>query len=184
MRTRFRSIAAALALPCLLVPSRNARADDAPSKPPAELDQMTAFVGSFRCEGKTLKSPLGGEHPTRASVTGKRDLDGFWLTLHYEEKKTKENPTPIKAVFYWGYDAGGKKFFGVMMNSLGGWVAQTSPGWDGEKMVWMGKATMDGREVLARDTFTKKSDREILHTGERSFEHTKWSVVDEETCKR
>src|SRR5207247_682307 len=74
--------------------------DDRGPRPPPEMDGLKKlFGGSWRCEGRMLASPIGPEHATRASSHGKLQLDGFWIVIEIEERKTSESPHPIRAEY-------------------------------------------------------------------------------------
>jgi hypothetical protein len=174
-----------LALTVLVVPSlaaAQAGAPPAPPKPAAELSQLKAFEGAWTCTGSAPESPFGPAHKTQATVTAAPDLNGFWYVMRYEEKTTAENPMAVKAMMFWGYDSAQKTFVGSCLDSFGGICHQTSPGWQGDGMVWTGAANMGGQKVGARDTFSLKSGT-LTHKGEIEM-GGKWSLLDEETCKK
>src|SRR5215471_18168141 len=92
-----------------------------PPKPAPEMKQLDFFVGSWKCDGKMLASPFGAEHPIKDTATGKADLDGFWVHVRIEEKKTKESPMPLKGNFQITYDPVDKKFHAIWNDNFGGW---------------------------------------------------------------
>lgn len=81
-----------------------------------------------------------------------------------------------------GYEAGAKTFQMIFVDNTGGSATQTSPGWEGDTMVWLGDGSMGGKKISARDTFTKKG-AELQHLGELQMDG-KWIVVQDEVCKR
>jgi hypothetical protein len=154
-----------------------------PPKPAPEMKQLDFFMGTWKCDGQMKATPMGGEHPMKTTATGKSDLDGFWVNVRVEEKKSKESPTPIKGNFQMTYDATGKKFHGLWNDNYGGWGNATSPGWEGDKISFTGDMYGMGQKMGSRDSFTKKSDKEMVHTGEMQM-GGKWMVLMEETCKK
>src|SRR4051794_9871327 len=70
-----------------------------------EMDQLKVFAGTWKCEGRTFAGPIGPEHPVQVTITGKPELDGFWMTMRREEKKSKDSPNPMKGSLMIGYDA-------------------------------------------------------------------------------
>jgi uncharacterized protein DUF1579 len=154
-----------------------------PPKPAPEMKQLDFFLGTWKCDGKMLANPMGPEHAMKTTATGKTDLDGFWVSVRVEEKKTKDSPMPIKGNFQMTYDAAGKKFQAVWVDNFGGWGPATSTGWEGDKMTFTGEMFGGGQKMGSRDSFTKKSDKEMVHVGEMQM-GGKWSTMMEETCKK
>jgi hypothetical protein len=106
----------------------------------------------------------------------------MWISGQVEEAAAKDNPHPYKGMMHMTYDAAAKNFMMLWVDNLGGWATQTSPGWVGDKMVWLGSGSMAGKKVTARDTFTKKG-ADLQHLGELELDGT-WIVVQDEVCKR
>src|SRR5687768_7647795 len=109
-----------------------------PPKPAAELEQIANFVGTWHCEGTIPESPFGPAHKTKTDVHIKKDLDGFWISGHVKEQKTKESPMPMEGHFHQSYDVGKKQFVMIWVDNFGGWATSTSAGWEGDKIVWTG----------------------------------------------
>ena len=154
-----------------------------PPKPAPEMKQLDIFLGNWKCDGSMKKSPMGPERAMQTSVSGKSDLDGFWVAVRVEEKKTKDNPMALKGNFNMTYDAATKKFEGLWNDNMGGWGHATSPGWEGDKIAFTGDMFMMGQKMGSRDSFTKKGDKELVHTGEFQM-NGKWIQMMEETCKK
>jgi hypothetical protein len=171
--------AALLATPFVLAQSP----PPGPPKPAPELSQLKFFDGTWHCDGANPASAFGPAHKTKATVKAGFELGGFWHTVHYEEAKTAENPTPIQGRGYWGYDAAAKSFISAWVDNMGGLAHQTSAGWQGDTLVWTGQSAMGGQRIPARDTFTKKPDGSLTHKGELQM-GGKWIILDEESCKK
>lgn len=154
------------------------------AKPPAELEQLKLFLGTWKCTGKHAASPaLGPEHPIAGTAQIKLDLDGYWQRFSYEEKKTSERPNGLKMVGVWGYDAAGKRFIRSAASNEGGWDSATSVGWVGEKMIWTGDLSGPQGRMPFRQRFSKKSDREWSYQFEVNPKGT-WVLVSEMVCKK
>jgi hypothetical protein len=164
-------------------PASTGHAGPAAPKPDAEMSQLKYFVGTWQCKGKAEATPMGPAHDTTSTVKIATDPGGFWVSGRYDENKTAANPMPYRFQFVWGRDAKDKKFDGWGFDSFGGTSKQESTGWDGDKMVWSGEATMGGQSSGARDTFTKKGNDEVVHMGEMQM-NGQWTKIDEETCTR
>jgi hypothetical protein len=152
-----------------------------PSGPPKEMAQLKYYEGTWSCHGSAPAGPMGPAHKSTSAVRVHGDLDGMWVSGRVEEATSKENPHGLKGTFHMNYDAAAKNFVIVWVDNSGGWAAQYSPGWEGDKMVWLGDGSMGGKKISARDTFTKKGT-EFHHLGELHMDGT-WVVVQDEVCK-
>jgi hypothetical protein len=112
-------------------------------------------------------------------VHATRAVGDLWIHVTYDENKSAENPSPVHAGVYMGYDAALKKFVQGCVDSFGGYCTQSSPGWNGDTLAFDGTANGTGKAETVRDTFVKKGANELTHTGEMGG-----SQVDTETCKR
>jgi hypothetical protein len=154
------------------------------AKPPSELDQLKFLLGKWRCEGKQFASPIfGPEHSFKALAENKADLDGFWDQFTYEEKKSKEHHG-FKVHGLWGWDQAGKHMVRAGASTDGNWDSATSPGLEGDQMVWTGEFSGPTGRLSFKHTFTKKSDKEWGHTLEIKDPTGKWTPTEDVTCKR
>jgi hypothetical protein len=113
----------------------------------------------------------------------KLDLDGFWYGGMVTEMKTASNKNPVKGMLHLTYDASAKQYVLVWLDNFGSWATETSPGWQGDTMVWTGDQMVMGEKATARDTFVKKSDREYTHKFELNMKG-QWGTIVDETCKK
>src|SRR6185369_6716550 len=120
--------------------------------------QMKFFEGNWRCEGKAPAGPMGPEHAYKSTFKVHKDMDGFFYAQEYEQKKSKENPMPVHAKGYVTYETGSKKLVFMGIDNVGGMVTETSPGWEGDKLIASGDGTAMGQKIGFRETFTKKGD--------------------------
>lgn len=153
--------------------------------PPAEMWQINSLAGNWTCTGKTFASPMmGPEHATEATVSATSELGGRWLVSHYREKKTAANAMPVDGDEYWTYDAGGKKWQRVAIDNMGGVSQGSATGWQTGTITWMNEGAMGGQKFRERDTFTKKSDREVFYKGDIQGKNGKWMPAWETTCRK
>jgi len=152
-------------------------------KPAAELDQLKVFEGSWRCEGKQPAGPFGPEQDYKSTLKGKKDIDNFWIAIEYDQKKSKTHPMPIKARGFLGYDPAAKKYVSIGADNTGGWINESSTGWEGDKLVFAGDGSMGGQKVSFRETYTKKNDKEITWNGEMKMGKD-WISVGSDSCKK
>jgi hypothetical protein len=152
-------------------------------KPATELDQLKLFEGNWRCEGKQPAGPFGPEHDYKSSFKAKKDIDNFWIAIEYDQKKSKAHPMPIKARGFLGYDPAARKYVSVGADNTGGWINESSPGWEADKLVFTGDGSMGGQKVSFRETYTKKNEKEMTWSGEMKMGKD-WVSVGNDTCKK
>jgi len=136
----------------------------APERPvPApEMANLAFFVGTFACDGEARATPMSTAHPMERTITGQIDLDGHWLFMRFLDRTTEDNPTPIRGNWQLTYDARAKGYVAVWTDNLGRWFPQTSAGWKGNTISFAGDFLLNEQKATVRDTFTKKSDSEML----------------------
>jgi hypothetical protein len=160
--------------------------DDEPGPPKvaAEMDQLKFFLGKWKCDGKAFATPMTGpEHTFKATAEAKADGGGHWQAFSYEEKKAKDHPG-IKIHGTWGWDAGNKRFVRAASDDMGTWDSATSPGLQGDKIVWTGELSGAMGKMPFHQSFTKKSDKEWSFAVEVKTPDGKWAPWDEVTCKK
>jgi hypothetical protein len=162
-----------------MAPTAPAMAPAGPPPPNPALAQLNFFAGSWQCAGTGYMDGKG--HPTGGRVTMGWELNGYFMSLRYEEQKTDVNPMPITAVEHWGYSDELKKLVAGQVDSMGGYGTQASVGWEGDKMVWVGDSHMMGTKMPSRDTFVRHGDNEVTHLGEMQ-QNGAWIKQDEERC--
>ena len=152
-------------------------------KPPAELDQMKALEGTWRCEGRAPASAAGPEHGYKSTWKFKRDLDNFWWAAEYQQTKAKSNPTPMKARGYLTYDPATKSFVMLGVDNMGGTSTESSSGWSGDTVTLAGDASMGGRKIPFREVITRHGDHEFTWRGEMRAA-SDWVTLGEDRCKK
>jgi hypothetical protein len=151
-----------------------------PAAPPAQLQALAAFEGTWACEA----TGTGTNPSARAEIAIRRDLGGFWLAGRAVERAGEE--ATHTRLFFWSYDEVLGKFVGGWLDSRGGWSAQTSIGWEGDDkdtLVFLGHVTATGEKVTARETFTRPQDGAFVRRYE-VLGFIEWSLVTEERCRQ
>jgi hypothetical protein len=148
------------------------------------LRELDFLGGNWQCEGIAYATPMGPEHPTRAAVSGRWQMDGQWLAITYAEKKTAQNAMPFSVNAFFGYDAEVKQLVVGSVDSGGGYSTAASPGMQGgDSLTFVGPWHMGGMTANGRDVFTKKSATEMTHTAEIE-QNGSWMKLGQETCRR
>jgi hypothetical protein len=181
-----RSIAgtlAAAACAALLPGALAVAAPDAPPRPAAEMSNLKAFDGSWTCEGKSEASPFGPAGTMKGTVKSQADLGGFWQTGHIKSTMAGM-PGSVEGMFHMTYDAGTKQYVLLWVDNMGAYSHETSPGWQGDKIVFTGDMSMGGKKMTVRDTFTKDAGgTSLTHAWEGQIDG-KWTALGSETCKK
>ena len=161
----FRPLVISLMLPCVGIGLAAAQ-DKGPARPQPspELRQLEFFVGTFACKGEAFKTPMTEPHPVERTIAGKMDLDGFWLFMRFDDTASAENPMPIRGNWQLAYNARERNFVAVWTDNLGRWFPQTSTGWEGNSIAFTGEFTLNDQRGVVRDSFTRKSEREMIMT--------------------
>lgn len=144
---------------------KTSAASPAVPKPNPALRQLDYFAGVWSCTG-TGYDDQGKGHPVVATATLRWELNGFFLGVHYQEKKTAANPMPIVDEEHWGYGEETKQFVAGVVDNEGGYGNKMTAGWDGAKLVWLGEYHTMGMKLPYRDAFTKKGDNELTDAGD------------------
>ena len=176
--TKFVAVAAAV---LLCGAAAHAAENAGPPRPAAEMAQLKPFAHFFACTGQTDASAFGPAHATATRVHAHDDLGGFWVSGMVREDKTAATPMPMEGVFHMTWDGANKQFLMLFVDNSGGWSQETSPGWNGDTMVWAGDGWMGGKKYSSRDTFTKKAAGALEHSWELNVDGT-WTPLGHETC--
>jgi hypothetical protein len=152
-------------------------------KPAAELEQLKMFEATWRCAGKQPAGPFGPEQEYKSVFKGKKDVDSFWISVEYSQKKSKAHAMPIITKGYVGYDPAAKKYVSLGVDNMGGSVTESSPGWEADKLIFTGDGQMSGQKISFRETYTKKGDKEMVWSGEMKMGKD-WIPVGTDTCKK
>ena len=148
-----------------------------------KLKELQPFVGTWQCSGMTFASPMGPEHPTKATVNGAWILNGSWVEVRYTEAKTSKNPHPYAVRMLLSYDQEPKAFVSGAVDNMTGYSVEQAPGWVSDKMRFAGLMHSGGATMKSRDIFTKAGKNEVIHESEMEM-NGKWVELDKESCKR
>lgn len=158
----------------------------APSATPTLSDQLSVekwFVGEWICEGEQHASPTAAAVKFTDKFTFEMALDGSWLTYHVDQ--TKGLLQGKRTLIGWiTWDANAKLHVRRDMNIGGTRVDVTTPGWDGDKLVFTGYMIANDEKLPIQQTFTQKGDAAydsaLIVTGAEG-KPTEW---EEESCKK
>ena len=187
------ALALATAVPCTLaqdvkgkpaqkpvVADKGAMAGMAAPKPAPEMAQLKFFDGSWSCAGDFPAGPMGPAQKTKSTVKSHTAMGGFWQV---GDVSMTSPGMSMQGTFHTTYDAGQKRYVMLWVDNMGGYAQQTSPGFEGDKLVYTGEGNMMGQKMQARDTFTKGADGSLKHSAEGQM-NGQWVSMGEEICHK
>lgn len=160
----------------------------APPKPAPELAHLKPLEGTWVCEGSAPAGAMGPGSPAmkyKSTLKTTKTWDGFGYKIAYEQKKSKEHPMHFSGEWNVGYDVSKKVFLFFWEDNMGSVGLQTVADWTGDNLVMTGDVSAFGQAVTARDTLTRKGDKELQWKGEMKFPNAPdFVVIGEDTCKK
>lgn len=153
------------------------------SQPVSRLAELSFFDGAWLGTGTFFFTASGRPKPIVMDIRNSTGYEGNWVITHTRERRTADNPAPLEATYFWGYDPARDVFVAEWFDSVGGRATQQSSGWDGDRLVFTGTMTSSGNSFTLRDTFTRRGHSRYHHIGEADF-GTGWTTVDEEEVRR
>jgi len=152
-------------------------------KPSRELAQLDFFRGKWACAGKQFRTAFGPEHTFQGSSEVSVAADGFWHLWLYQEERSAVH-LGVKVQGMWGWDAANKQFVRASGDSAGQWETQTSTGFEGDTLRWIGKSSGPLGSFDVRSTFTKQGDRQWSHALDFRLKDGDFVRLEEVTCKK
>jgi len=155
----------------------------APTGPPAEMQELNAFIGTWTCEGTFADSMAPPTIKMKSRLEFKPDLRGYWISGREERDKVVSPPGEERLLF-WSFDPVMHQYVGGWLNSRGGWSTQTSFGWMSDQLVMFGHVTALGNRLQGREIFKRPVDGAFARTYELLDPATnEWTRVAESTCR-
>jgi hypothetical protein len=157
-----------------------------PPKPPAELDEgFKYFAGNWKCD---TRMPAGSMGPGTPEVVGKSTVSfkkvekGWYYQGVYTMKKTKTTPG-MKGTFLISYQPAAKMYVITASDDMGGAAYETSTGYAGDTITFVGEGFMMGQKIKIRETMTRGPDKGAGHKYEADMGKG-FQLLGEDTCKR
>jgi hypothetical protein len=157
--------------------------EQAAPSPAPELAELAFFTGAWEADGTFHATPFSAEKPIAMRIDVEVVHRGFWIQTRTTEQPSADNPNPLTATYLWGYDPETGRFSAEWFDSNGGRASQTSTGWEGDRLVFLGQMTYGGYRFALRDTFTRRGGDAYHHLGEVDLGQG-WIPVDEEHARR
>ena len=161
-------------------PTRNPAPHSAQSQP---LSVERWFVGDWICTGIQHSSPDAPAVKFTDKFRFRMALDGSWLIyrLYQLEGPHKGQLTLIGAI---AWDANAHLHVRRDMNIGGSRMDMTSPGWEGDKIIWTGFMVTGDQKLPATQTFIAKSKTATYNTLQITDSDGKPVGWEEESCRK
>ena len=165
-----------------LAEGQHARAAAAQLRP-EQLSAEKWFVGDWICEGTQHTSPTGPGVEFIDRFSFRMALDDSWLIYRIDQLKgpLKGKQTLIGSSTW---DANAKVHVRRDMNIGGSRLDLTSPGWDGDKLIYTGYMVTGDEKLPVKHTFTKKGSAaydSALSVIDADGNPMRW---EEESCRK
>ncbi len=150
---------------------------------PQQLSVERWFLGNWICEGAQHDSRIGPGVQFTDRFSFNMALRGSWLIYHIDQLKgpVKGKQTLIGSSTW---DDNAKLHVRRDMNIGGSRMDLTSPGWDGDKLVYTGYMIIGDAKLPAKHILTKKGDAAFDAYLEMTGADGKTAMWEEESCKR
>jgi hypothetical protein len=130
-----------------------------PEVPKPDFAAMNFLIGTWACSTKSARRPA----PYLTTSTYTASPDGWWI-----EQKTVTQPVPwfnhtVTTYDKITYDPTTKRWIDVSYGDLGTYGFSTSPGWNGNAIVWHDPTFAPTSDITAQTdtTFTKDSGTKV-----------------------
>ncbi|MBV8460500.1 MAG: hypothetical protein JO009_06390 [Candidatus Eremiobacteraeota bacterium] len=146
-----------------------------PAKP--DFSSMNWLLGTWNCSFKS------GRRPSAASFIQVTTMDpsGYWMVTKSVSKGTSWFPWPANSTDMVTHDSDPKRWVDIMTGDFGAYDASSSPGWNGDTIVWTDNMFKPSSDVMAVTplTQTKVSPRKwTSHTTFQERSSGTWISVD------
>jgi hypothetical protein len=132
------------------------------AKPPPELEALDYFVGIWSCAGRL---EAHGDEPARevkGSMICRWELGKYYLGVAEDDEQSLTHPRRRQGRAYWGYDPGTKQYTSAVFFFGGARYIATSPGWRSDVLTFSGEMISAGERIAMHQSFTQKSDSELI----------------------
>lgn len=144
----------------VLLAQMPAPAPTAVPNPTIDLSAYAYMQGTWTCHGMVR----GKDRPD--TYVGATTLNGRYIVTHDTAPPFDQYRTAaVHSDTYYTYDPQNKKYISVEMDDFGGYGYATSPGWQGNTMVWTDKSAPDGSIGIFTLSRVSDSEYNVKSTG-------------------
>lgn len=148
-----------------------------PTTPKPDFSKMAFMTGTWNCSVLSARRP--GPYTTTSTAT--MSPDGYWLVTKTTIHKASWIPAEYTAEDRMTYDPSTSRWVDISYDEGGGYNVSTSPGWNGNKIVWTDAVITKVNNTASTNptTMTKESDTKTTATN--SFTEPGGRVVNVKT---
>ena len=139
----------------IIAPAQTIETTPFPIPPKPDFSSMQFLIGTWSCSTKSSRRPA----PVTSSSTYKISTDGWWIDETTVANSAPWFPQKTTSYDKITYDSDTKRWVDVSYGDLGNYDLTTSPGWNGNAMVWHDPTFAPGADVktVSDVTMTKQS---------------------------
>lgn len=148
-----------------------------PKPPKPNFSSMSWLVGTWNCSFKSSRRPS----PVIFTQATSMDPTGYWMITKSSSKGSSWFPWPSNSNDWVTHDSDPKRWVDIMTGDFGAYDASSSPGWNGNTIVWTDNMFKPSSDVMAVTpiTQTKLSNRKwTSHTTFQERSSGRWISVD------
>jgi hypothetical protein len=131
-------------------------------KPPAELEALDYFVGSWTYASHLEAGADGPARDTKGTMICRWELGKFHLGVAEDDELTLAQPRRRQSRAYWSYDTGTKLYTCAAFFFGGGRFIGSSAGWRRDQLTFSGELTTGAERVTMEQSFTSRNDAELI----------------------
>ena len=131
-------------------------------KPPAELEALDYFVGSWSYTAQLEAGADGPARDTKGTLICRWELGKFHLGVAEDDELTLAQPRRRQLRAFWSYDASAKLYTCAAFYFGGGRFIGSSAGWRRDQLRFSGELTVGAVRVAMQQLFTSRNDSELL----------------------
>jgi hypothetical protein len=130
-------------------------------KPPAELEALDYFVGSWSYTAQLEAGADGPARDTKGTLICRWELGKFHLGVAEDDELTLAQPRRRQSRAYWSYDPAAKLYTCAAFYFGGGRFIGSSAGWRRDQLTFSGDLIAGGERVAIEQSFTSRNDDEL-----------------------
>lgn len=165
-----------LVLPLATSAAQNAAPETTPVPVPSKPDfsTMQFMTGTWTCSVKSSRRPAAFQTTSTASMSP----DGYWLITKTTTHKASWIPRETSNTDWVTYDASTSRWVDIGMGTAGSYNVSTSPGWQGNSIVWTDALIQKTNATASTNPSTMTKAGNTKTTTKQSFTEPGGRVVN------
>lgn len=148
-----------------------------PAPPKPDFAPMMFMTGNWTC------SVMSARRPSAYTVTSTAGIDptGYWLVTRSVAHKASWFPADLISEDRMTYDPSTSRWVDISTDNGGGYNVSTSPGWQGNRIVWTDSVITKTNNTASTNPTTTTKDSDTHMTSVSSFTEPGGRVVNVRT---